>query len=403
MINTKYLIIGGGLAGVYASITIRERDPKGRIILVSEENYLPYDRVPLSKTYLQGLIKKDLLFIKNEKFYKDNNIELFLNKKVERVDFDNNIVFLNNEEIKYEKLLLATGGYPRKIKSEEADNIFYLRTIDDCDRIKNVINKVKSAVIIGGGFIGCEIASSFKKFNIKTTIIEKEKTLLPLALDELSGKIITEHFINNGIEVLTNTTVSKIIVKNRKAISVETSEGKEIDADIIIIGIGIIPNTYLAENKIKTNNGIVTNEFLRTERENVFAAGDVANFYHPLYNENMRVEHYDVAVKHGKIAGINMSEGKAIFNELPYFFSYMYKLNIYSWGFIKDYDMIIRRGELNVEKGFLQFYLKQGKIKAILAVNTLKEVEEGKKLIMKKEFDNPEILSNTSISLKDLL
>jgi len=117
----------------------------------------------------------------------------------------------------------------------------------------------------------------------------------------------------------------------------------------------------------------------------------------------MRVEHYDVAVKHGKIAGINMSEGKAIFNELPYFFSYMYKLNIYSWGFIKDYDMIIRRGELNVEKGFLQFYLKQGKIKAILAVNTLKEVEEGKKLIMKKEFDNPEILSNTSISLKDLL
>ncbi len=267
MINTKYLIIGGGLAGVYASITIRERDPKGRIILVSEENYLPYDRVPLSKTYLQGLIKKDLLFIKNEKFYKDNNIELFLNKKVERVDFDNNIVFLNNEEIKYEKLLLATGGYPRKIKSEEADNIFYLRTIDDCDRIKNVINKVKSAVIIGGGFIGCEIASSFKKFNIKTTIIEKEKTLLPLALDELSGKIITEHFINNGIEVLTNTTVSKIIVKNRKAISVETSEGKEIDADIIIIGIGIIPNTYLAENKIKTNNGIVTNEFLRTERK----------------------------------------------------------------------------------------------------------------------------------------
>jgi NADPH-dependent 2,4-dienoyl-CoA reductase/sulfur reductase-like enzyme len=128
MLNTKYLIIGGGLAGAYASISIRERDKNGRIILISEENYLPYDRVPLSKTYLQGLIKKDLIFIKDEKFYKDNNIELFLNKKVEKIDFDNNIAFLkDNEEIKYEKVLLATGGYPRKLKVEgsEAENIFY--------------------------------------------------------------------------------------------------------------------------------------------------------------------------------------------------------------------------------------------------------------------------------------
>jgi NADPH-dependent 2,4-dienoyl-CoA reductase/sulfur reductase-like enzyme len=405
MLNTKYLIIGGSLAGAYASISIRERDKNGRIILISEENYLPYDKVPLSKTYLQGLIKKDLIFIKDEKFYKDNNIELFLNKKVEKIDFDNNIAFLkDNEEIKYEKVLLATGGYPRKLKVEgtEAENIFYLRTIDDCDKIKSLINKIKKAVIIGGGFIGCEIASSFKKYNIKTTIIEKENFLLPLALDEISGKIITEHFIKNGIDVLTNISVNKIITKNGKAIGVETSDGREIEADIIIIGIGIIPNTSLAENKIKTYNGIVTNEFLRTEKENVFAAGDVANFYHSLFNENMRVEHYDVAVKHGKIAGMNMIGENRKFDELPYFFSYMYKLNIYSWGYMKGYDTIIRRGELNIEKGFLQFYLSKGKIKAVLAVNTLKEVEEAKKLIMQKEFDNPEILSNLNISLKDL-
>jgi Uncharacterized NAD(FAD)-dependent dehydrogenases len=260
-------------------------------------------------------------------------------------------------------------------------------------------------VIIGGGFIGCEIASSLKKIGLDVTIIEKANSILTLALDEETAKLIEEYFRKMGINIITGTSVKQFITKENKAIAVETETGKIINGDIFVVGIGIKINTELAEKAgININNGIIVNESLKTNYENVFAVGDVANFYHPLYETNMRVEHYDVAVRHGKIAGSNMAGLKASYTELPYFFSYMYNLNIYSWGMIKGYDYVVKRGELNVEKGFLQFYFKKGQMIAVLGVNTFKETEYARKIIQnKKIIENPDLLSDKNVDLKNFV
>lgn len=402
------LIIGGGLAGGYAAITLRQYDKNTSIAIVTDEKHIPYDRVPLSKEYLQGKVKQESLFIRKHDFYIKNNIEIINNKRVVELDLNNNIAFLDdNSEIKFKKVLLATGGYPRKLKMGEEDkqNVFYLRRIEHSDKIRETAFNSKKAVIIGGGFIGCEIASSLKKLGVESTIIEKANSILTLALDEETAKIIEQHFKRSGINVITGTSVKQFIAKDNKVIGVETESGEEIMADMFVVGIGIKVSTELAEKAgLEVNNGIVVNERLMTRKENVFAAGDVASFYHPLYETYMRVEHYDVAVKHGKIAGSNMAGINSTFNELPYFFSYMYNLNIYSWGMIKGYDYIVKRGELDVEKGFLQFYFKKGQMIAVLGVNTFKEADVARKIIAsKKTFENPDLLADKNRNLQDFL
>lgn len=402
------LIIGGGLAGGYAAISLRQNDLNSSVLIITAEQHLPYDRVPLSKDFLQGKVKRESLFIRKPDFYEKNKIEILTGKKAIDLEIKNNIAVLeDNTEIKFGKLLIATGGYPRKLNIEGSnkDNVFYLRNIEDSEKIRSAAINSKKAVIIGGGFIGCEIASSLKKIGLDVTIIEKANSILTLALDEETAKLIEEYFRKMGINIITGTSVKQFITKENKAIAVETETGKIINGDIFVVGIGIKINTELAEKAgININNGIIVNESLKTNYENVFAVGDVANFYHPLYETNMRVEHYDVAVRHGKIAGSNMAGLKASYTELPYFFSYMYNLNIYSWGMIKGYDYVVKRGELNVEKGFLQFYFKKGQMIAVLGVNTFKETEYARKIIQnKKTIENPDLLSDKNVDLKNFV
>ena len=402
------LIIGGGLAGGYAAISLRQNDLNSSVLIITAEQHLPYDRVPLSKDFLQGKVKRESLFIRKPDFYEKNKIEILTGKKAIDLEIKNNIAVLeDNTEIKFGKLLIATGGYPRKLNIEGSnkDNVFYLRNIEDSEKIRSAAINSKKAVIIGGGFIGCEIASSLKKIGLDVTIIEKANSILTLALDEETAKLIEEYFRKMGINIITGTSIKQFITKENKAIAVETETGKIINGDIFVVGIGIKINTELAEKAgININNGIIVNESLKTNYENVFAVGDVANFYHPLYETNMRVEHYDVAVRHGKIAGSNMAGLKASYTELPYFFSYMYNLNIYSWGMIKGYDYVVKRGELNVEKGFLQFYFKKGQMIAVLGVNTFKETEYARKIIQnKKTIENPDLLSDKNVDLKNFV
>jgi NADPH-dependent 2,4-dienoyl-CoA reductase/sulfur reductase-like enzyme len=402
------LIIGGGLAGGYAAITLRQNDKNSSITLVTDERHLPYDRVPLSKEYLQGKVKLESLYIRKPDFYTKNNIEIITGRRVVNLDLNNNIAVLDdNSEIKFKKLLLATGGYPRKLKMGEENklNVFYLRRIEHSDSIREAALRSKKAVIIGGGFIGCEIASSLKKIGVESTIIEKANNILTLALDDETAQLIEKHFKISGINVITGTSVKQFISQDDKVVGIETETGEEITADMFVVGIGIKVSTDLAEKAgLDVNNGIMVDEFLRTKKENVYAAGDVANFYHPLYETHMRVEHYDVAVKHGKIAGANMAGQNSSFNDLPYFFSYMYNLNIYSWGMIKGYDYVVKRGQIDIEKGFLQFYFKKGQMIAVLGINTFKETDVARKIIMsKKTFENPDILADKNRNLQEFL
>ena len=332
----EYLIIGGGLAGAYASINIRKHDTNGRVLIITNENDIPYDRVPLSKEYLKGTLTKDKILIKTKEFYEQNTIELLLGAEVTNLDAKNHVVTLKDgKTFAFKKLLLATGGHARKltIPGSDLNGVYYLRTIEDCDRLKDVIANSKRAVVVGGGFIGCELASALTNKGLETTIIEMGPYLLNMALDEETGTWISDYFSNKGVKVITNASAAEILGKDGHVIAVKTKDGQEIETDFVIIGVGLVLNVELAEKAgLKVEKGILVNQFLETSIENIYAAGDVARFFSPIFQRHLRLEHYDIAVKHGNTAGINMSGDKVQFNELPYFFSYQFDLKIHAYG-----------------------------------------------------------------------
>jgi len=402
-----YVIIGGGIAGAYSSFSLRENDKKSSICIISEEKYLPYDRTTLSKSYLLDKIKEDKIFIKDVNFYKNNKIDI-INKKAVKLDIRSKTVILeNNEEIKYNKLLLATGGKPRKLKIENSDlkRIYYLRNLEDCKKIKDEMKISKNALIIGGGFIGCELASAFSLKGIKTTIIEKMPYLLQHALDEETAKFLTNYFKEKNVNLVFNTSVSAFEKENDSVKGVIDENGNYYKADFVIIAVGIELNTELVkDSNFNINNGIVTDEYLETNVKDIFAAGDIANFYSTIFKRHIRVEHYDVAVKHGKYAGINMINKTKECDFLPYFFSFMFDLNINVYGIIPKNPTIIKRVYEPEKKRVMQFYLKDGIVEGMLIINYYEEINEAKEIIKRRlSIDNTKILEDKTVPLKEII
>lgn len=380
-------------------------------MLVSRERHLPYDRVPLSKEYLMGKIQRENLFLQEKEFYQEQRVEVLLSRSVERLDVNTRTAFLDDgRELEFDRLLLATGGRPRRLSIPGSDllGIHYLRTIDDSESIQAAVSRASRAVVIGGGFIGCEIAAACVKKGLDTTIIEFFPTLLNAALDPETARWITEYLAKQGIHVLTNEAAARFIEANGRVAGVETKTGKEALGDFVAVGIGITPNIELAQEAgLKVENGIVVDERLRAEKTDIYAAGDVARFYSPVFSKHLRVEHYDVAVKHGAMAGVNMAGGDERFAELPYFFSFMFRLRTEFWGDPTQRELTIRRGplELSDKGGFAQFYLSGGRIQAYLSVNRpSKEAQVAQQLILKRQtIENTSLLSDETADLSRLL
>jgi len=390
--NTRYLIVGGGLAGGSAIEAIRERDHEGRIVLVSDEKYLPYDRVALSKGYLMGKLGQESLFLQDAEFYQEQHVEILLGRRAQRLNTGARTVLLDDgRELEYERLLLATGGRARHlpIPSSDLPGIYCLRTVEDSDSIRAAISKARRAVVIGGGFIGCEIAAACMQKGLDTTIVEVLPSLLSLPLDPETAGWITEYFIDQGVNVLTNEATARFVGSDGRVAGIETKTGKTILGDFVAVGIGITPNIELAKDAgLPVDNGIVVNEQLQVDNTGVYAAGDVASFYTPVFGKHLRLEHYDVAAKHGEVAGANMAGGQETFSELPHFFSFMFKLRVEAWGDATQRDMVVRRGPLQLSDtgGFAQFYLAQRRVQAYLSVNrSSKEAEEAKSLILSRQ------------------
>jgi NADPH-dependent 2,4-dienoyl-CoA reductase/sulfur reductase-like enzyme len=410
MDSTRYLIVGGGLAGGSAVEAIRERDQEGRIVLVSDEKYLPYDRVGLSKGYLLGKLRQESLFLQDAEFYLQQHVDVLLGRKVQRLNMNAGTAVLDGGlEMKYERVLLATGGRARRppIPGCDLPGIHCLRTIDDSDAIRTTMSSARRAVVMGGGFIGCEIAAVCRQQGLETTIVEILPSLLSLPLDTETAQWVTKHFIEQGVNVLTDETVARFVESNGRVAGIETKTGKTIPADFVAIGIGITPNVELAkEAGLTVDNGVVVNERLQVDDTNVYAAGDIASFYSPLFGKRLRLEHYEVAAKHGEVAGANMAGGQEKFTELPHFFSSMFKLRIEVWGDATQRDAVIRRGPLEpTEKGgFAQFYLNQGRVQAYLSINRpYREAEAAKKLILSREpVKDVSLLGDESVDLNNV-
>ncbi len=372
MEHVPYVIIGGGLAGVAAADTIRRRDKTGRLMLICAEPHPPYDRVPLSKGYLLGDIERDQVFLRPARFYERNQVELVLGQAVTALDLTTRQVTLaDGRQIGFAKLLLATGGRPRRLPIPGADleGIYYLRNLEDSDAIRAALQGARRAVVIGGGFIGCEVATGLAHLGLATTVVELTPGVLSLVLDAETSGFIESFLRQQGITVLTNTAAAHFVGEQGRVRAVVTNTGAELEADLVAVGVGIAPNTELAAAAgLSVDNGVLVNEYLEAA-PGVYAAGDIARYYSPPLGRQLRVEHYDVALQHGRVAGANMTGDQRSYTELPYFFSHMGPLHIDVIGDMSRRQQSVRRGALSLEPGFAQFYFADDLLQAVLCIN----------------------------------
>ena len=404
--HVDYLIVGGGVAGGHAAYAIRKRDRTGRMVVVSDESQLPYDRVPLSKEYLAGKRKRKELFFKRDSYYSRNKVEVIRRHRAEALDVSSKTIRLDDgRKLSYKRLLLATGGRPRKLQLPGSDlaGIYYLRSLEDCDAIRKASSGADEVVIIGGGFIGCEVAATLRSKGLKVTLVEMAEHLLGAAIDEKTARWIQEYHSKNGVNVMTKTTVSGFVGRDGRVTGLKLGGGGVAPADFLAVGVGITPNTEIAEGAgLKVERGVVVDERLRTSAPGVYAAGDIARFYSPILKRVMRVEHYDVAEKQGAVAGSNMAGGRAAFNELPYFFSNQYDLEINAYGDLSSRTSVVLRGEMNSKAGFLQFYFNGKVLDGVLSINRdWAEIEEARALVeRRKEFTDPSAIGDESRALE---
>lgn len=407
----KVSIIGSGQASAYAASEIRKYEKDINITIYSEEKYLPYERPPLSKDSLTG--KKnynDLSFFPND-FYNSENI-LIKNNSVKEVDFEKKIIVTDDSQHQtYETLLIATGSINKKLNFGKNNNdinesIQYLRNIDDSKKIKEAIQTYKKFAIIGGGFIGLEIASSIAKLEKEAIVIEMGNQLMGRIIPQQIASLVLEYHKKNGNSVYLNSNILSI-QKINNGYQINLNNNHKLEVDFIIGGIGSKANVDLFENTdLKLNNGIVTDEFCKTSKKDVFAAGDVANFFHPLYNSQMRLESYQHAQNHGIAAAKNMIGLTSPYTQIPWMWSDQFDLNLQLVGICNDFDQEVKRGE-TLEEGIIYFFLKNKKILGACGIGIAGKVGRDIRLAGKISETNVKIdiedLKNKEVKLNKLL
>ena len=396
------VIIGCGQAGGQAAASLRQEKYEGPITMIGQEPYIPYQRPPLSKQYLSGEQEKEKLSLRQESFYSEKEINLKLETSVLSLDPHKKELQLENDEtVTYDKLLVATGGRPRKLEVDghTLKGIHYLRNIDDVDAIKTQMNTSQNLVIVGGGYIGLEVASVAIKRGLTVSVLEMESRILERVTTEEMSAFYHQLHTDEGVNILTSTQAKAF--KGSETVESVVCGDHEIPADLVIVGIGILPNTEMAEAAgLKTNNGLVVDEHCRTSNEHIFAAGDCTNHPNPILNRRLRLESVPNAMEQGRVAASNMLGGSKSYASMPWFWSDQYEHKLQMVGFSKDSDQSVVRGDME-SKSFTVFYLKDGSIIAADSVNNPKEFMASKQLVGEKA--SVGALANTSIELKTLI
>jgi len=362
----EIIILGGGQAAAYAAKEIRETNNQSNLTIVTEENTLPYERPPLSKDCLLDKMDFEKCLFFNKSFYDENKIQCITDEKIDEVNLENKKLHSNkNNFYNYDKLLIATGSKNRKIDidglNSDDENVVYLRNIKESKLIKEKIRSVSNVVIIGGGFIGLEIASSANQMKKNVTVLERASQLMGRIIPEKMSQIIQNLHEENGNKIHLNVNIKKIMKKSN-SFEIRLDSNSTIEADLIIVGIGSMPDTSMFTNSsLKIDNGIITDEFSQTSVEDVFAAGDVSNFFHPFYGTYMRLESFKHAQNHGINAGRNIVGRKTSYNQIPWMWSDQFNLNLQMTGICTDYKTFAQRG-LNTSEGIIYFFLKNKKI-----------------------------------------
>ena len=401
-----FVIIGGSLAGAKAAETLRKEGFGGPVVLVGAEAETPYERPPLSKGYLLGTADRESPRVHPADWYPENDVDLRTGVRATHLDpVAHRLTLDTGEELGYAKLLLATGASARRlpVPGADLDGVRYLRTFADSDRLlAELSGGGKRVLIVGAGWIGLEVAAAARHHGNDVTIVEPQPTPLHAALGPDMGAVFARLHRQHGVDLFTDTTVREFRGTDGRVTSVVTDGHAGLDADLVVVGVGATPNIELAAAAgLEVDNGVVTDHALRTSAADVFAAGDVASSFHPLYGRYVRVEHWANALNGGPAAARSMLGQDIVYDRVPYFFTDQYDLGMEYSGLGGPGDTVVTRG--NPDDGaFIAFWLENGRVTAGMNVNVWDVTEPIQELIRSRRQVPVASLTDADIPLERL-
>ena len=405
--ESTYVIVGASLAGAKAAETLRGEGFDGNIVLLGEEHELPYERPPLSKGYLLGKEDRSSIFVHEESWYAENAVDLRLGVRVTALDPGARQVSLDDGgTVAYDRLLLATGASPRRLRAPggDLDGIMYLRRVGDSERLHAALRGGGQVVTVGGGWIGLEVTAAAREAGCEVTVVEPEPVALHRQLGPELGGVFTDLHKEHGVVFRTRESVTEFRGSDGRVNAAVTSSGAVLPADHVVVGIGAIPSTGLAADAgLDVGNGVLADAGLRTSAPEVFAAGDVANAFHPLYGKHVRVEHWANALNGGPAAARSMLGQGISYDAVPYFYSDQYDLGMETAGLPEPdtYDQVVYRGDL-AGREFVAFWLSDGMVVAGMNVNVWDVNDDIQALIRSRRRVDEARLADLGIMIADL-
>ena len=402
-----FVVLGAGAAGTAAVEVLRQQGFQGKIVMISAEQMLPYDRTKLSKAYLQGNAESDALPLRSCEFYDQQSIELRFGSAVTKVNALNKKITLSDgSNIEYDSLLLATGGTPRKLDVPGSDlaNIFTIRQPEDVNSILDIVKEAKKALVVGSSFIGMEAASSLIQQGLEVTVVSPDDVPFNKILGDELGKMFLKVHEDKGVTFKLGKKAVEFTGKEQVE-SATLDSGEQIATDLVIIGVGVNPNTDYLEG-IELNDkdkSIPVDRYLQTEIKDIFAAGDIASFPYAPMEESTRIEHWRLAAQHGRIAAANMLGNRLLVDRVvPFFWSGQYDLKLRYVGHSEDWDEITIDGDLQ-QAEFLAYYLKGDRIMAVAGINRDKDIAAISELMRLQKMPDAAAIKNTQINWLDMI
>jgi apoptosis-inducing factor 3 len=395
-----FVILGAGAAGAHAAETLRVAGYQGRIILVTQDDRLPYDRTWLSKDYFTGKVSDEQMPLRSPEFYQAHQIETWLNRKVVRVDaIAKLITFADGDTLTYDALLLATGGKPRQldVPGQELQNVFTLRSFADTEQILSAAQQASRAVVVGSSFIGMEAASGLTQRGVNVTVVSSSLPFQKILGKEI-GQVFQQVHEENNVSFLPSRKVTRI-EGNGSVETVILDDGDRLTADLVIVGIGVQPATEFLEgvDLHSQDQSVVVDEYLNAA-DKLYAAGDVARYPDWRTGETTRIEHWRIAAQHGRIAAYNMLGQSTPFRGLPIFWTMQFQFPLRYVGHAEQWDEIIFNGDLQTRQ-FIAFYIKDNQVLAAASSQRDTETAAISELMRLNQMPSPDALRNGSLNL----
>jgi 3-phenylpropionate/trans-cinnamate dioxygenase ferredoxin reductase subunit len=403
--DRTFVIVGASLAGAKAAGELRDKGFDGRVVLIGAESERPYERPPLSKDYLQGSSERAKAYVYDEDFYGANDIELRLGTEVDSVDPSaSKVTLAGGDELAYDALLLTTGAHPRAVSvpGADLDGVHYLRTLADCDVLRDRLSSGSGHVaVVGAGWIGSEFAASARSAGLDVTVIDPLAVPNERIFGAEIGTFYRDVHLSHGVEMVLEDGVEAL--EGDGAVSaVRTVSGRRVECDFVVVGVGAIPRTQLAEAAgLTVENGVQVDAALKTSVPGIFAAGDVANAWHPFYDRHIRVEHWANALNQGPAAARSMLGEDVSYDRIPYFFSDQYDVGMEYSGYATDWDEVVFRGDRDGGE-FIAFWLQDERVVGGMNVNVWDVNEHVQALIRSRRTVDVEALRDTDTPLQSL-